>query len=100
MLSSQLLPPARGPDTRGLLYWTLQFSVDPGPASGLGASRPRLALRLSLGLSADLLSGRLLTESDLVVGSRKVAPESAGLCGVTLTFCDLLPPAVDLEGSA
>lgn len=59
--------------------------MDPGPASGLGASRPRLALRLSLGLSAELLSGRLLTESDLVVGSRKVVPESAGLCWVTLT---------------
>lgn len=72
----------QGPDTQGRFYWTLQFSLllDSGTASGLGASRPRLALRPSLGLSAGLLSGRLLTERDLVVGSRNEALESTGLC--------------------
>ena len=69
------------------LYWTLQFSppLDSRLASGLGAWRPRLALRPSLGLPAGLLSGRLLMERDLAVGSRKGAPESTGLCWEILT---------------
>lgn len=60
---------ARGPDTRGLSYWTLQFSLDLGLASGLGASRPRLALRPSRGLSAELRAGRWPAGRDLVPGS-------------------------------
>lgn len=82
LLSVQQLPPSRSPDTHGLFYWTLQFSLplDSRLASGLGAWRPRLALRPSLGLPAGLLSGRLLMERDLAVGSRKAVPESTGLC--------------------
>lgn len=87
LLSVQQLPPSRSPDTHGLFYWTLQFSLplDCRLASGLGAWWPRLALRPSLGLPAGLLSGRLLMERDLAVGSRKVVPESTGLCWETLT---------------